>query len=143
MGKVILKIVAAIIFLAFWIGAVIGMMSCNKANEIGQVEVIGFVVEKLPDKFSKSKLNFGIYDDIGESFSSKVTSIDRLPLVWAMSYQVPNFKNQYAVLLNADTDGWEITAAYFLVNFSSLTNRPLVYVYEDNEVRIVLRLKWY
>jgi hypothetical protein len=144
MGKVILKIIAAILFFAFWIGVVIGLMSCNRVNEVGQVEVIALVVEKLPDKFSKDKLNFGIYDDIGQSFNSKVNSIDRLPLVWAISYHVPNFKNQYAVLLNAeDSDGWNVTAAYFQINFSALSSRPSIYVYENNDVRIVLRLKWY
>lgn len=143
-----MKIVAAIIFLAFWIGAVIGMMSCNKTNELGKVEVVAFIVEKFPlDKYGKVKLNFGIYDDIGQSYSSKSNFADRLPLTWIVGYNVPNFKNDYAVLLNVlDESGpieMNVTAAYFQINFSKLINNPPVYVYEDNEVRIVLRLKWY
>jgi hypothetical protein len=146
MGKVILKIIAAILFFLFWVGAVIGLMSCNKANEIGQVEVIGFVVEKIP-LVGKVKLDFGIYDDIGMSFVSEKKKSDQLPLAWAISYQVPNFKNDYAVLLNTLDDSgpieMNVTAAYFKINFSSLSLRPPVYVYENNDVRIVLRLKWY
>lgn len=133
-------------------------LSCNKevAEPITGVEITGFVIEKFPNdnngvpwhEGKHLNLNFGIYDDIGESFYSELKSnVSIWPAIWEFQYQVPNFKNDYAVLLNVfdwvnETTEWNKTAAYFQVNFSKLKNYPPLYVYESGEIKIILHLKW-